>query len=59
MSLAKRIGEVLSGGEVFELLSDVGGGKTTFIKGLAQGLDIKDTIQSSILSRALYIREMV
>ena len=45
-SLAEALGRVLRGREVIELISDVGGGKTTFVKGLAKGLDISDTVQS-------------
>lgn len=41
-----NIGSHLKGGEVFELIGDVGAGKTTFVKGLAQGLGIDDDIQS-------------
>lgn len=41
-----RIGRLLSGGEVIELIGDVGAGKTTFVKGLAQGLGIDEDIQS-------------
>ena len=44
--LAMKIGSRLKGGEVFELIGDVGAGKTTFVKGLAQGLAIEDDIQS-------------
>jgi len=44
--LAEAIGRVLKGGEVFELVSDIGGGKTTFTKGLAKGLGVTDTVQS-------------
>lgn len=44
--LAELIGKALKGGEVLEFISDVGGGKTTFIKGLALGLGIADTVQS-------------
>ena len=44
--LATTIGRGLKGGEVFELVGDVGAGKTTFVKGLAKGLDIEDDIQS-------------
>lgn len=44
--LASKIGSLLKGGEVFELVGDVGAGKTTFVKGLAQGLSIEDDIQS-------------
>ncbi len=44
--LAMAIGKTLKGGEVFELVGDVGAGKTTFVKGLATGLGIEDDIQS-------------
>lgn len=44
--LAAKIGITLKGGEVFELIGDVGAGKTTFVKGLAKGLAIDDDIQS-------------
>ena len=40
------IGRLLSGGEMIELVGDVGAGKTTFTKGLAIGLTIKEDIQS-------------
>ncbi len=46
MSFAEKIGRLLDGGEVIELLGDVGSGKTTFTKGLARGLEIDDPIQS-------------
>ncbi len=41
-----KLGQLLSGGEVFELVGDIGAGKTTFTKGLAKGLGIIDTVQS-------------
>ncbi|MFZ1301672.1 MAG: tRNA (adenosine(37)-N6)-threonylcarbamoyltransferase complex ATPase subunit type 1 TsaE [Candidatus Microsaccharimonas sp.] len=44
--LAMSIGTKLKGGEVFELIGDVGAGKTTFVKGLAKGLAIDEDIQS-------------
>lgn len=44
--LAAKIGGLLTGGEVLELIGDVGAGKTTFVKGLARGLFIDDEIQS-------------
>ncbi len=40
------MGQRLSGGEVIELSSDLGGGKTTFVKGLAEGMGSKDHISS-------------
>lgn len=44
--LGAKIGALLRGGEVFELVGDVGAGKTTFVKGLAVGLGIDDDVQS-------------
>jgi tRNA threonylcarbamoyladenosine biosynthesis protein TsaE len=44
--LGARIGALLHGGEVIELVGDVGAGKTTFTKGLAKGLGIDEDIQS-------------
>ncbi len=41
-----KIGSRLKGGEVLELVSDLGGGKTTFVKGLAQGLDSSAVVHS-------------
>lgn len=46
MSLGEKIGISLRGGEVIELVGDVGAGKTTLVKGLAKGLKIADPIQS-------------
>lgn len=45
-TLAEKIGKTLQGGEVFQLIGDVGAGKTTFTKGLAKGLDVDDDVQS-------------
>lgn len=44
--LGERIGEKLRGGEVIELKSDLGGGKTTFTRGLARGFGSNDTVAS-------------
>lgn len=44
--LGQQIGRELRGGEVFELIGDVGTGKTTFTKGLAEGLEIIEPVQS-------------
>jgi tRNA threonylcarbamoyladenosine biosynthesis protein TsaE len=41
-----QIGHKLRGGEVIELLSDLGGGKTTFVRGLAKGMGSKDPVHS-------------
>ncbi|NTW62124.1 tRNA (adenosine(37)-N6)-threonylcarbamoyltransferase complex ATPase subunit type 1 TsaE [Candidatus Saccharibacteria bacterium] len=40
------IGRSLSGGEVIELVGDVGAGKTTLTKGIAKGLGVEDYVQS-------------
>lgn len=45
-ALAERLGVRLNGGEVIELIGDVGAGKTTFVRGLAKGLSVKEDIQS-------------
>ena len=44
--LGRKIGRLLRGGEVIELVGDVGAGKTTFTKGLAAGLEVDDDVQS-------------
>lgn len=44
--LGRKLGSALSGGEVFELVGDVGAGKTTFTKGLAEGMAIEEPVQS-------------
>lgn len=44
--LAATIGKRLKGGEVIELVSDLGGGKTAFVRGLAQGMGSHDQVAS-------------
>lgn len=44
--LAKRLARNLKGGEVIELASDLGGGKTTFVRGLAKGIGSGDQVAS-------------
>jgi tRNA threonylcarbamoyladenosine biosynthesis protein TsaE len=44
--LGARLGALLKGGEVIELVGDVGVGKTTLTKGIAVGLMVDDDIQS-------------
>ncbi len=44
--LGARIGALCSGGEVIELVGDIGAGKTTFTKGLARALGITEDVQS-------------
>jgi tRNA threonylcarbamoyladenosine biosynthesis protein TsaE len=46
LALAERVGSKLKGGELIELVSDLGGGKTAFVRGLAKGLGSSDTVSS-------------
>lgn len=41
-----KVGELMTGGEVIELVGDVGAGKTTFVRGLAVGLGVDEQVQS-------------
>ena len=45
-ALGTQIAAQLHGGQVIELIGDVGAGKTTFTKGLARGLGITEAVQS-------------
>ncbi len=40
------MGRALKGGEAIELVSDLGGGKTTLVRGIAQGAGSKDKVAS-------------
>lgn len=40
------LGGVLRGGEIIELVGDVGAGKTTLTKGVAAGMGVTETVQS-------------
>ena len=44
--LGEAIGRSVSGGEVLELIGDIGAGKTTLTKGIAQALGINEPVQS-------------
>lgn len=44
--LGELLGSRLRGGEVIELRSDLGGGKTTFVRGLARGGGSQDRVSS-------------
>lgn len=46
LSLGEKIGKACKGGEVFELISDLGGGKTAFVRGLASGIGVADEVSS-------------
>lgn len=45
-NVAAKIGANLRGGEVIELVSDLGGGKTTFTRGLVRGTGSQDRVGS-------------
>ncbi len=45
-SLGRKIAQTLIGGEALALTGNLGSGKTTFVKGLARGLGIKQIITS-------------
>lgn len=44
--LGQKIGSLMNGGEILELIGDVGAGKTTFTKGLAEGMGVTEVVQS-------------
>ena len=44
--LGELLGRYLNGGDAVELVSDLGGGKTTFVKGLAKGIGSTDSVSS-------------
>lgn len=46
LRLAEQIGSRLKGGEVIELASDLGGGKTTLVQGIAKGAGSTDRVSS-------------
>jgi tRNA threonylcarbamoyladenosine biosynthesis protein TsaE len=45
-AVAEKIARRLRGGELLELASDLGGGKTTFVHGLARGIGSHDRVSS-------------
>jgi tRNA threonylcarbamoyladenosine biosynthesis protein TsaE len=46
LEFGKSFKDQLSGAHVIELIGDVGAGKTTFVRGLAEGLGIKEPVTS-------------
>lgn len=46
LALGETVGKSLRGGEVILLSGDLGAGKTVFVKGIAKGLGIADTVVS-------------
>jgi tRNA threonylcarbamoyladenosine biosynthesis protein TsaE len=45
-AFGERIGSKLKGGEVIELVSDLGGGKTALTRGIAKGFGSSDRVMS-------------
>lgn len=48
--IASQVGAKLKGGECIELISDIGGGKTTFVRGLVKGAGSKSHVSSPTFS---------
>lgn len=46
MDLGEKIGRILPDGSTICFAGDLGAGKTTFVRGLAKGLNITDVVQS-------------
>lgn len=46
MRLGYKVASLLPNGSVLTFTGDLGAGKTTFVRGLAEGLGIKETVQS-------------
>ena len=46
MELGKTLAQVAKNGSVFCFTGDLGAGKTTLVRGIAQGLNIKSVVQS-------------
>lgn len=44
--LGRNFGSKLKGGEVIEFVGDLGAGKTSFMRGLAEGLESEDSVAS-------------
>lgn len=46
INFAQKFTQKLKGGEIIGLIGELGSGKTTFVKGLAEGLGVKEPITS-------------
>lgn len=46
MSLGEKLSKILPSGATLTLTGDLGAGKTTLVRGIAKGLEIKDVVQS-------------
>jgi len=60
-NLGKELAKTLKGGDLIALYGNLGGGKTTFVQGLALGLDIKRRIISPtfIIIRAYDLKSKI
>lgn len=58
-AFGKRLASLLKGGEVIELIGDVGAGKTTLTKGIADGMGVDEDVQSPsfTISRVYPVRD--
>ncbi len=54
LDLASKIADNLRGGEIFELISDLGGGKTTFVKGIVIELGGDEATSPSFTIHNIY-----
>jgi tRNA threonylcarbamoyladenosine biosynthesis protein TsaE len=54
LDLASKIAKNLRGGEIFELISDLGGGKTTLVKGIVHELGSDDATSPSFNIHNVY-----
>ncbi|MBI5077135.1 tRNA (adenosine(37)-N6)-threonylcarbamoyltransferase complex ATPase subunit type 1 TsaE [Candidatus Falkowbacteria bacterium] len=59
IALGKKFAKTLKGGEVILLIGGLGEGKTTFVKGVAEGLGIKKNITSPtfVLMRVYLVKK--
>ena len=59
--LGEELGALLRGGEVIELVGDIGAGKTALTKGIAKGLGVDDDVQSPTftISRVYQARDQI
>lgn len=48
--IGKRLGQHIQPGQLIELIGDLGGGKTTLVKGIAAGLGVTRTVTSPTFS---------
>lgn len=55
-ALGERVAAFLEGGEILALCGELGSGKTTFVRGLARGLGVKDPFAVKSPSYTLHLR---